>query len=461
MGTVGIAFGSPTAGTGFNVSATVSQIVANLQLVESPWKSELASAQSQDTVISNLGSLLSTLSNDLQGITDFQGVLAQKQGSSSDPNVLTLTAASNGAVAGTHSIVVNSLAATSSGYLDTVTNASDTLSGSISIQVGSGTAHTITIDSTNNTLATLASSINSAGIGVTASVLTDTSGSRLSIVSSTSGANGNLTIGSSVTDTATSAALSYHNATTGVNASLVVDGVNVSTSSNTVSTVIPGITFQLLAPSPVTSGTPEQIQVQVLNNNAAVVSSVGTLVSDYNAVVSAINAQETVTSSGTPAALFGTPTLRLLQEQLLGAVNLPNAQGDIATLSQLGITANSDGTLTLDGSALNSELNSDYSGVVSFFQNSNSWGNTFSTTLKNLGTSSTTGSLSLALKANSSIESTLNKNISDHERLISTQQVSLTLELTSANEILQSIPSNLNSVAQLYSAITGYQAPRF
>ena len=37
----------------------------------------------------------------------------------------------------------------------------------------------------------------------------------------------------------------------------------------------------------------------------------------------------------------------------------------------------------------------------------------------------------------------------------------LTMELTMANETLQAIPSNLNNVSQLYSAITGYQAPRF
>jgi flagellar hook-associated protein 2 len=35
----------------------------------------------------------------------------------------------------------------------------------------------------------------------------------------------------------------------------------------------------------------------------------------------------------------------------------------------------------------------------------------------------------------------------------------LTLELTSADEILQAIPSNLNNINELYSAITGYQAP--
>ncbi len=461
MGTVGINFGSPTGGTGFNVSSTVSQIVDNLKLIESPWKTELSAAQSQDAAISALGSLLSSLSSNVQGFTDFQGVLAGKQGSSSDNNVLTLTSASNAAIAGTHSIVVNSLAATSSGYLNSITNAADTLSGSLSIQVGSGTAQTITIDSTNNTLAKLSAAINSGSYGVTASVLTDTNGSRLSLVSSTSGTAGNLTVSSSVTDITTSTALAYNTAAVGANANLTVDGVNISSASNTVSSVIPGITFQLLAPSPVTGGTAEQIQVQVLNNNSAVVTAMGQFVSNYNNVVSAINAQETNSSSGTPAPLFGTPTLNLLQEQLFGAINSTNTQGNIKTLTQLGISVNNNGTLTLDSSALNSELNSDYSGVVSFFQNAGSWGTSFSTTLSNLGNTSVTGSLSLALKSNASIEKSLNQNITNEDRLISTQQVNLTLELTRANEILQSIPTNLNGVSELYSAVTGYRAPRF
>lgn len=460
MGTVGISFGSPTAGTGFNVSNTVSQIVANLQNVESPWKSQLSSLQSQDTAISNLGSLLNSLSNDIGGFTDFQGVLSGKQGSSSDPNVLALTSASSSSVAGTHTIIVNSLAATASGFLSAISNSSDTLSGSISIQVGSGTAQTITVGSSSNTLSTLAAAINSAGIGVTASVLTDTNGSRLSLVSGTSGTAGDLTISSSITDATTSTALNYNTATAGADASLVVDGVSISTSSNTVSTVIPGVTFQLLAPSPVTSGTPETVQVQILNDNNSVVSSVGQFVSDYNVVISAINTQETNSSSGTPQPLFGTPTLTLLQEQLFAAVNSTNSQGDIQGLSQLGLSVNDDGTLTLDSNTLNSELNSDYSGVVSFFQNSGSWGVYFSNTLNNLGTSNVMGDLALALNSNSATESSLNLDISNENSIISTEQVSLTLELTSANEILQAIPANLNNVSELYSAITGYQSPQ-
>jgi flagellar hook-associated protein 2 len=250
MGTVGLNFGSPTSGTGFDVSATVSTIMANMQKVETPWKTQLSSLQSQDTVLSNLGTLLSNLSTDVSQLTDFTGVLAQKTGSSSDTNVLELTNATSAAVAGTHTVVVNSLAHTESGTLTTITDSTDKLSGSITIQVGTGKAHTITLGSSNNTLQGLANAINSAGSGVTASVLTDSTGSRLSLVSGTSGGNGNLTISSSIVDQSNSnASLTYRQLVQGVDASLTIDGADLHSASNTVTNLINGVTFQLLSPS--------------------------------------------------------------------------------------------------------------------------------------------------------------------------------------------------------------------
>ena len=76
--------------------------------------------------------------------------------------------------------------------------------------------------------------------------------------------------------------------------------------------------------------------------------------------------------------------------------------------------------------------------------------------LTNAGTSSTKGALRWRRNANSSTESTLNANISKEESLISIQQKSLTAELNSANEIMQEIPSQLDGINELYSAITGY-----
>jgi flagellar hook-associated protein 2 len=76
--------------------------------------------------------------------------------------------------------------------------------------------------------------------------------------------------------------------------------------------------------------------------------------------------------------------------------------------------------------------------------------------LTNSGTTKGTGILALASSSNSNIESTLNADISKEELYISSQQKSLTAELNTANEIMQQLPSQLDGVNELYSAITGY-----
>jgi flagellar hook-associated protein 2 len=129
---------------------------------------------------------------------------------------------------------------------------------------------------------------------------------------------------------------------------------------------------------------------------------------------------------------------------------------DINSLTGMGISVNNDGSLTFDAASLDSVLNSDYSSVAGFFQNANGWGQTFSNMLTNAGTGSATGVLSLASSSNSNIESTLNADISRESSLISAQQTSLTAELNSANEIMQQLPTQLEGVNELYSAITGY-----
>src|SRR5580698_6335462 len=350
MATVGLSFGSPTSGTGFNVSSTVASIVSNLQNVETPWKNQLTSLQGQDTVLSNLGTLFSNLSNDISQLTDFQGVLAQKTGSSSNTNVLELTSASSTAAAGTHTVTVANLAQTSSGYIDPVSNTSDTLAGSIQIAVNGGKAQAFNLSdlsSSEQNLAGLAGAINSAGIGVSASVLTDSAGSRLSLVSSTSGAAGQLTVSSNLTDAnqdSTSnptGALGYNDTVDGKDANLTVDGVTLKSASNTVSNLIPGVTFQLLAPT--ASNSP--VQVVIANYNSNVESTVSSMISDYNALIGALNAQEGNDSTGKAQPMFGSPTISLLQQQLLESVNSENPNGYLDAVSNSGDTLS--GSITI------------------------------------------------------------------------------------------------------------------
>lgn len=450
MGTVGINFGAATSGQGFDVASTVTAILGAQQAIETPWKNQITTLQAQDSVFSTLGSGLSALTTTLQSLTDFSGVTSQMQGSSSDNNVLELTSASSSAVAGSHSIVVTSLAQTSSEYSDTIVNASDTLSGSLTID-----GHTVTVDSSSNTLSSLASAINQAAIGVTANVIADSSGSRLSLVSKSSGAAGQITISSSLADATTSAAIGFHTGQAGQDASMTVDGVAVASASNTVTNALPGVTFQLLSASPSTP-----VQVEITNDDSAVVSAVNNLVTAYNSIVTTINGQEKNDSSGNAEPLYGNPTLAALQNQLSTALLGGAASGTISNVMQLGIGFNQDGTLTLNTDTLNSVLNSSYSDVVGFFQNSGSFGQTLASTLNNLGTATNTSLIFLAQQENSAKESTLNQNIANEEALLATNKARLTTELNTANQIMQSIPGQLDQVDEMYSAITGYNTGR-
>ena len=452
MGTVGLSFGSATSGQGFDVASTVTQIQASEQAIETPWKNQLTALQSQDTVFTSLGTDLSTLTTSLQALTDFDGVFAEKQGSSSNPDLLSLSSADSTAAAGSHTVVIDSLAQTSSNYSGTIANATDELSGTITIQVGSGQASTVTVDSGSNTLATLANAINSAALGVKASVITDSSGSRLSLVSGNSGAAGQLTISSNLNDATTGVNnIGFSVGQSGKDASLTVDGVSVTSPSNTVSGAIAGVTFQLLGSAP---GSP--VQVEVTNDNTDISTAVNSFVTAYNAVITDINTQEGNDSSGNPEPLYGNPTLAMIQSQLAGSLFEGTTSGSISNITQLGISMNNDGTLALNADTLNSVLNSNFSDVTGFLQNSGSFGQLMATTLNNLGTQAPNGAVYLAQQQNSAQEKALNTDISNEDAVLATQKTQLTDELNTANEILQSIPSQLNEVNEMYSAITGY-----
>lgn len=457
MGSVGLSFGSATSGQGIDVSSTVTQILANYQQVETPWKNQLSALQSQDTVLSTLGTQVSTLANDIQSLTDPMGIFAEKNGSSSDTNILELTSASSSAVAGTHAVTVENLALTSSAASSAV-GASDTLSGNVTIQVGSGQQYAVNVgdSSTASTIAGLAAAINAAGIGVTATVLTDASGSRLSVVSNTNGEAGTLTVSGSLTDTSSSSSsqsVSFSRVQAGEDATLEVDGVTITSASNTVTNAIPGVTFELLSANP-----NESVQVMIASNNSNVESGMSTFVNDYNALMKSITGQEGKDSSGNAEPLYGNPIIAELQNMLQGALSLAPSNGRIGSLYSLGITTNSDGTLSLNTDTLNSVLNSNFSDVQGYFQNAGSFGASFANTMNNLGTSNPMGVLALTQKMNASEESTLNDDITNEESRLSDMRTQLTNEFNQVNETLQGIPSQLNYVNELYSAITGYNS---
>src|SRR5581483_631739 len=268
---------STSSSAGIDVTAVVDQILYADRAPERLWQAQQASLTSQAGVLTSINTDLSDLYTKVNALKDSFGVVSAKSVSSSDSGIVTGTAQSN-AISGNHTIVVGKLASTSAYYSDGVDGSATFAAGTLSLQVGSGQATTINIDSTNNTVSSLATYINGLNAGVNASVIADSTGSRLVLVSATTGSAGDLTLSGQLNLTSDGSSVNFGKIT-GQDASLTVDGVPVSSSSNNLTDVLPGVSLSLVSASPGT-----QVQLGVAPDTAGVTSAVGDFVSSYNTI---------------------------------------------------------------------------------------------------------------------------------------------------------------------------------
>jgi flagellar hook-associated protein 2 len=436
--------GSSTSGTsgfgqGINVQQFVQFALANQTATIAALQNQQTSLNTQSAEITKISTDLSNLDNAVFALNDPLGVLSSQVATSSNSAVVNATASST-ATSGSHSITVNSLATTSSYYTGALTTSTSTIAaGTFQVKVGSNPAATVTVDSTNNTLSQVANTINNQNIGVNASVIQDSNGYRLALVSSASGAPGDITVSGNTTS------LTFTKPVTGTNASLVVDGIPISSASNTVSNVINGVTLSLGSPSPTTP-----VTVNVNPDTTQASTAVNNLVSAYNTVIGEINSQFNVASDGSGGGPLETDnTLRDIQTQLLGGISYSiSGNSGIVNLASIGVNFNNDGTLSVDTGKLTSALSSNYSAVQNLLQNStNGFAQNLTTVLANINAPST-GILSLDAQSIASTSQGITSQVADLQAALAVQQVNLTKIYAQVNATLQELPVLENQISQ-------------
>ena len=230
-------------GAGIDVSSIVDQIIFAEQAPERIWQQQQIALAAQTSSLNSLSSGVNALKDKIQALSDLSGVFAAQVATSSQLDLVTVSAQSN-AAAGVHTLIINHLATVSSYYTDPVTSSSTTLAhGTFTLAAGQGTS-LITIDASNDTLDKLSAYINANNYGVQASVINDADGARLALLSKTSGLPGDLSI------TLNGTGLVFQKSADGINASFSLDGVPLSSTANTVSSPLPGVTLNLLAANP-------------------------------------------------------------------------------------------------------------------------------------------------------------------------------------------------------------------
>lgn len=376
-----MAIASPGVGSNLDVNSIVSQLMAIEQQPLTALAKKEASYQAELSAFGTLKSALSSLQSAAQGLSNsstFTGMMS----SVSDSTVLSASTSSS-AIAGTYSIAVSQLAMNHTVRSNVNYATEDTFKGgTLSIQIGSGTAVDVTITD-GSSLSAISSAINSANAGVSASVINDGTTNRLVLKSNTTGSTGAITI--AVTQTGTGGTptapgvvqnLTDFNSVGG-NLALVqaandaqfsVNGLAITRTTNTVTDVINGVTLTLTKAG--TIGSPVTSNLTVSRNTSTMQGAIVAFVNAYNAAAKNLTSVSAYDAANKKASILtGDSTVRSIQSRLssLAQSSLSGIAGGIRNLSDIGITLQKDGTLSTDISKLQAALNDTSKDVAGLF----------------------------------------------------------------------------------------------
>ncbi len=258
------------AGSGLDIKSLVNQLVS---AERSPAENRLNKRESEiKTLLSAFGRLKGSMSSFSDSLNDLKNASTFKDrtAASSDESVAMVTA-SNGASAASYSLDITNIA---QAHKLTAGGGNYTgQTGTITLEIGQydsgGNSFTATqsatlvIDASNNTVQGIRDAINDANIGISASVINDGTNDILSITADDTGTANTIKISVSGdsdgngTDNAGLSAFAFDPTSGGfsgvaevskaTDAEFVIDGIAITSSSNTLTTTVSGLTIELIS----------------------------------------------------------------------------------------------------------------------------------------------------------------------------------------------------------------------
>lgn len=336
-------------GSGYDTQAIVKALVG---AEKAPKQAQITDQQKDTTIkLSAVGTVKSSLESyraaiaKLNNVAAFNGLAAT---SSEDKNIkVTL---GDGASSGKYVVVVDQLATASKvtskvfeGGASGKANAADEVQ---TLTINQGDKSYDVLVPGGATLQEVRESINTqlSAQGISANVLTDASGGRLVIGSNTTGVDTDITLSGD-----SDLVQGYDKGQPSQNAKYSIDGIAMESTSNKVTSAISGVTLELLA-----KDKDKPVTVNVASNTDTLKTSVQSFVTAYNALMTSINTQTKVTSTGdsattTAGALTGDASMRQLVNNLRNELVNSAGSGSMSSLAQMGITTDQKtGLLSLD-----------------------------------------------------------------------------------------------------------------
>ena len=352
---------------------------------------------------------------------------------------------------GSGQLTVSELGGTTAAGLHILGTGTTGLGGKSQIDSRQGT--TITTKS-SDTLSSLVTEINGANAGVTASIINDGSTFspfRLLLTSNQTGAVGQFTVSDGI-------GLGLATQTAGQDALLkVASSASATTfirtsSTNQFNSVFTGVNIDLntVGSSPA--------QVSLVANTSQISNLVSAFVSSYNSTVTPLNTDLNYnTATKSQGTLEGDGSVLQVSSSLsnliTGLISGPPGNA-VQSLTNLGITINQDGTLTLNPTALSQQLAQNPTAVSNFFLDpTNGFATQLKTTLNSF-TDAKTGLLTEDASAWTASSASVEARISELQTMLTSRQTALFTNFIHLETILSNLRTQQTALSSLLGTAT-------
>ena len=460
-------------GSVIDVSELVSELVSATQSPqEAIISNQTQSVTSEISAVGTLQGALSTFQSSLSAL-DTPQAFGTESATSSNTAAFTATAGTD-AVLGSYSVSVTQLAQAQQLVSTAFAGGSSAVTGTGTLQLSlGGTSFSITVNSSNDTVAGIAAAINSAtgNPGIEASVVTGTDGAHLVLTSSLTGASNTIQV--SETDGGTGLSdltygsgntTNYTEPTGGTpqDAEFSIAGVAYTSASNTVTDALSGVTLSLTGTTTTTSSsgttTDTPATLTVATNTSSIATNIEAFVSAYNTMQSALASLGSYDSTTeTAGPMEGNPLLLGIQNELNAALYsiVDTGSSTYNSLASIGITTNSDGSLSLNQTTLSTALSSDYSAVSQLFSGTSG----IATSLNSQITSDLASGGPIATTSQTLVqqENSLTQQSDQLQQQMNALSASLTQQYSSLNTLLSSLQTTSSYLTQAFASLPQVQ----
>ncbi|WP_375492569.1 flagellar filament capping protein FliD [uncultured Jatrophihabitans sp.] len=419
-----------TAGQ-IDTTTLISNLMAAQSVPQSQLQDQLTTVQSKLSSYQTINAKLAAVQTAAQALTDPTAWQATAVTSSSTAVAAT---SSTSATPGTTTFSVTQLAqaqvttvaADSSGAVISVP------SSGITVTDSTGQAHTLSLAS--GSAADVATAINAANLGVRASVIQTNSGVILQVTSTKTGSANGFSL--SGTDNAPTNVVTAQDAQVTVG-DTSAGGYVVSSSSNTFSTLIKGVTFSANALA-------NNVTLTVASDPSAIATKVQALVTAANAAKT-----EITTDTAKGAVLQSQYDALSLNSALASAVSAGVPGG--GSLATYGIDLDSSGQFSFDSDAFTAAYNADPSATQAAVSGG------FAASLASTAggaTAPVTGAITAAIAAQTATSSTLTDEISTWTDRLATIKDGLTAKFGAMETALAKLQSQQTYLTSMFDSLT-------